>query len=66
MEKEKLLNIIENAKDKSNKDLLDAEGFLFEEHEKTKELIIELTRHLDGIADLHSKVVEEIENRKVI
>lgn len=66
MEKEKLLDIIENAKDKSNRDLMDAESFLFEEHEKTKSLIIELTRHMDGIEELHSKVLKEIENRKVI
>jgi len=66
MEKEKLIDIIENVKDKSNKDLMDAESFLFEEHEKTKELIIELTRHMDGIEGLHSKLLKEIENRKTI
>jgi hypothetical protein len=66
MEKEKLIDIIENAKNKSNKDLMDAESFLFEEHEKTKQLIIDLTRHMDGIEELHSKVIKEIENRKVI
>lgn len=66
MEKEKLIDIIENAKNKSNKDLMDAESFLFEEHEKTKELIIDLTRHMDGIEELHSKVIKEIENRKIL
>jgi hypothetical protein len=66
MEKERLLDIIENVKDKSNKDLIDAEGFLFSEHEKTKELIIELTRHMDGVEELHSKIINEIENRKIV
>ncbi len=33
MEIEKLKNIVENAKDKSNKDLFDAENFLFKQHE---------------------------------
>jgi len=43
MEIEKLKNIVENAKDKSNKDLFDAENFLFKQHEELKLHIIELT-----------------------
>ena len=66
MEKVKLLEIVENAKDKSNKDLFEAEDFLYNEFEKTKSLVIELTRHMDAIEDLHVKVTKEIENRKAV
>lgn len=64
MEKVKLLEIVENAKDKSNKDLFEAEDFLYNEFEKTKSLVIELTRHMDAIEDLHVRITKEIENRK--
>jgi hypothetical protein len=36
---------------------------LSEEFEKTKELIIDLTRHLDGVESLYNKVNKEIEKR---
>ena len=49
MDKEKLLNIINDTQNKSNKDLLDAEMFLFEEFEKTKKLALGLTKHMDAI-----------------
>lgn len=64
MEKVKLLEIVENAKDKSNKDLFEAEDFLYNEFEKTKSLVIELTRHMDAIEDLHVRITKEIQNRK--
>ena len=66
MEKEKIIEIINDISNKPNKDLFDAEVFLYDEHEKTKELIISLTRHMDSIESMHKKVVKEIEKRKVI
>ena len=64
MEKDKFVNIIENIKDKSNKDLFDAEDFLFKKHEELKSYIVKMTYKLETIENLHSKVLEEIENRK--
>ena len=66
MEKEKLESILNDIKNKSNKDLFDAEEFLFNEFEKTKALIIDLTKHIDIIEEFHRKIMEEIENRKKI
>lgn len=63
MEKEKVLEISQDVENKSNKDLFSAVEFLVEEFEKTKELIIDLTRHLDSIGQLHEKINNEIEKR---
>ena len=65
MDKEKLLKVVAVIENKSNKDLLDAESFLFEEFETAKKLAIELTRHMDAIEELHEKVIKEIKKRKV-
>jgi hypothetical protein len=63
MNKEKLIEVAEDAENKSNKDLFVAVNELYTEHEKTKNLIIELTRHLDGVETLYNKVNLEIEKR---
>ena len=47
MEKETLLKVIDNVEDTPNKDLSEAAIELFNEFNKTKEMIIDLTRHLD-------------------
>jgi hypothetical protein len=65
MDKEKILNIVEDIENKSNKDLLAAESFLFEEFETAKKLAIDLTRHMDTVEELHEKVIKEITKRKV-
>ncbi len=65
MEKDKFVNVIENVKDKSNKDLFETEEFLFKQHEDLKNYIVNLTHKLETIENLHSKVLEEIENRKI-
>jgi len=64
MEKDKFVNVIENIKDKSNKDLFEVEDFLFKQHEELKNYIVTMTHKLETIENLHSKVLEEIENRK--
>lgn len=65
MEVERLKNIVENVKDKPNKDLFDAEDFLFKQHEELKSRIIDLTNKLESIENLHQIVITEIENRKI-
>lgn len=63
MESQKLIEIANDVENKSNKDLMIVAEELSEEFEKTKELIIDLTRHLDGVESLYNKVNKEIEKR---
>ena len=49
MEKEKILKVLNEVENKSNKDLFEVQEILYNEHEKTKNLIIDLTRHLEII-----------------
>lgn len=63
MEKEKLIEIATNVENQSNKDLLEAQNSLLNEFQDTKDLIIELIRHLDKIELLYNNVNEEIGKR---
>jgi hypothetical protein len=63
MESQKLIEIANDVENKSNRDLTIVAEELSEEFEKTKELIIDLTRHLDGVESLYNKVNKEIEKR---
>lgn len=63
MEKEKLIEIANDVENKSNKDLFEAQNLLYSEFQDTKELIIELTRHLDKIEILYNNVNDEIGKR---
>jgi hypothetical protein len=63
MEKEKVINIANNSENSSNKDLVDVRDFLIEEYTQTKDLIIDLTKHLDGVEELYNKVNNELEKR---
>jgi hypothetical protein len=63
MEKEKVLNIIDDVENKSNKDLQDALSFLDKEFNETKSLAIELTRHMDSVQVMYDKINEEIKKR---
>ena len=65
MESQKLIEIANDVENKSNKDLMIVADELNEEFEKTKELIIDLTRHLDGVESLYKKVIKEIEKRYI-
>lgn len=64
MDKEKLIDIATDVKNKSNSDLFLAEKELFDEFEKTKTLIINLTRHMESISDLYNNVNTEIGKRQ--
>lgn len=66
MDRNKIIEIINDVKNKSNKDLLECEEVLFNEYEKTKEIVIELTKHMDTIEEMHYKISTEIEKRKNI
>jgi galactitol-specific phosphotransferase system IIB component len=63
MEKDKLIEIVNDVQNKSNKDLFIVMNELNDEFEKTKKLIIDLTRHLESVEELYNKVHKEIEKR---
>ena len=63
MESEKILEILKDYKNTSNKDLLDAMDFLKNDFDKTKEMILKLTYHLDSTEITYNKLLEEINNR---
>jgi hypothetical protein len=63
MEKEKIIEIINDIGNKSNKDLSSVLGELYVEYNKTKELIIDLTRHLDSIEKSYNEVNDELKKR---
>ena len=63
MEKEKIIDIINDVENKSNKDLFITVNELYEEFEKTKQLIVDLTRHMESIEQSYNRVNKEIEKR---
>jgi hemerythrin-like domain-containing protein len=63
MDKEKIIEIIKDVENKSNKDLFLVINELYTEHEKTKQIIIDLTRHLETIENLYNDVNNEIGKR---
>ena len=65
MEKNKIIEIDTDVKNKSNKDLTKASEELISEFEKTKKLIIDLTRHLESVEKLYNDVNSEIQKRTI-
>lgn len=65
MDINELKDIVENVQNKPNKALLESRDFLFDEFNKTKELIIDLTHHLDAVESWYNAVNKEIGNRKI-
>ena len=63
MEKEKIIEIINDVENKSNKYLFITVNELYEEFEKTKQLIVDLTRHMESIEQSYNRVNKEIEKR---
>ena len=63
MEKNRIIEIATDVKNKSNKDLTTTSEELYNEFEKTKTLIIDLTRHLESIEKLYNDVNSEIQKR---
>ena len=60
---EKTKNIIKDYKNSSNKELTDVLGFLEQDFNKTKDLIIKLTKHLDITENSYNKCFEEYKKR---
>ena len=60
---EKVLEILSEYKKTPNKDLIEVLDFLYEDFEKTKDLIIKLTNHLDITENSYNKILEEINKR---
>jgi hypothetical protein len=62
MEKD-IMDIIDDYKNSPNKDLVRVLGYLRDDFEKTKKLIIDLTHHLDSTEKIYHKVLKEYEQR---
>ena len=63
MDKNKVNEILDNPSIKPNKDLIECRDFLYAEFEKTKQLIIDLTRHLDIVESNYNVINNEIGKR---
>lgn len=63
MEKNKIIEIISDTENKSNNDLFSAEKVLYDEFEKTKSLIVELTHHLESVEESYLRITKEIKKR---
>lgn len=64
MKKEEIFDILKNYKNKSNKDLVNVMDFLSEDFEKTKDLLIKLSVHLDNTEESYNKILKEFNRRK--
>jgi hypothetical protein len=66
MNHEKIYEVFKNVKDKPNKDLIESLNTLTYEFEKTKDLIIDLTRHLDSVQEMYDVINDELGKRNII
>ena len=63
MKSEEVLEILKDYKNKSNRDLVNVMDFLKSDFEKTKDLLVKLTYHLDSTESSYNKILEEINKR---
>jgi DNA anti-recombination protein RmuC len=63
MKSEEVLEILKDYKNKSNKDLVSTLDFLKDDFEKTKDILVKLTYHLDSTESSYNKILEEINKR---
>ena len=63
MEPIEVSNILSNYKNSSNSELTKVMDFLQKDFDKTKDLIIKLTTHLDVTEDSYNKVFNEFKKR---
>jgi DNA anti-recombination protein RmuC len=63
MKSEEVLEILKDYKNKSNQDVVSTLDFLSEDFEKTKDLIVKLTYHLDSTESSYNKILGEINKR---
>lgn len=59
----KIIEISKDAENKSNKDLYSTLEILSNEFEKTKILIVDLTRHLETVESMYNNINKEIGKR---
>jgi hypothetical protein len=59
----KIIEVSNDVENKSNKDLFSSLETLSIEFEKTKSLIIDLTRHLELVEDMYDTINKEIGKR---
>ena len=65
MEVKEIEDVVQNAKDKPNKVLIESRNILKSEFDKTKDLIVELTKHLDAVKESYETINKELGNRTV-
>jgi hypothetical protein len=65
IESSRVLDIVGNYKDKSNKDLEIALEFINVEFEKTKDNLLKLTDHLDKLELTYNTLLKEYKSRNV-
>ena len=63
MDKDQVVEIAKDAKNKSNKDLTEARDLLLKEFESTKNLIIDLTHHMEAVEEYYNMINKELGNR---
>jgi DNA anti-recombination protein RmuC len=63
MKSEEILEILKDYKNKSNKDLVVTLDFLKQDFEKTKDILVKLTYHLESTENSYNKILEEINKR---
>lgn len=65
MDRNKIVEIVEDPSIKSNKDLNEGISFLSDEFEKTRDAIVQLTKHLDAVENAYNKINEELGKRVI-
>ena len=66
METEKLKEVIQDYKNRPNKDLTLVMDYINEEFNKTKQNIIDLTYYLDNLEKTYNKLLKEYQKRNGI
>ncbi len=66
VDSKKILEIIKNYKDSSNKDLNLALQFIQKDFDHTKETLLKLSEHLDKLENTYNMLHKEFINRNVI
>jgi len=61
--KDKILDVIKDYKNKSNKDLLMALDLISQDFEYTKKTMINLSKHLDNLEFTYNKILKEYNGR---
>ena len=60
---EEVNEIISDIKNRSNNDLTNDMDFLTEDFDETKQMVIDLTIHLDNIENLYNVILKEYKSR---